>query len=230
MKKFLTLVLTIAITSSVFSQSASFTATMQKYVAQLDTATNATTMQDMANKFERIAAAESKEWLPDYYAALCYLTMSFMQTDVSKIDALVDKADVLLKAALKINANESEIYVLMGMSAAAKIMVDPMTRGMQYGTLSGSYYDKALGLNVDNPRAYLLKAQSTAYTPEQWGGGPLKAEPMLNKALEKFAKDEPSTSILPHWGKDQADKLAGWIAEEKNKTPGENTPSDNSND
>ncbi len=215
MKKFLLLLLSIAIASSVFSQSASFTATMQKYVAQLDTATNAATIQDMANKFERVALAESKEWLPNYYAALCYVWISFMQKDVTKIDALVDKADALIETAMKINSNESEIFLLKGMSAAARIMVDPMSRGMQYGTLAGSYYDKAIGLNADNPRAYLLKAQSTAYTPEQFGGGPLKAEPMLITALEKFEKDQPSTSILPHWGKDQADKLAAWIADMK---------------
>jgi hypothetical protein len=105
------------------------------------------------------------------------------------------------------------------MAAAARIMVDPMSRGMQYGMQANAHYEKAIALNPENPRPYLLKAQGTAYTPEQYGGGPLKAETQLLIALEKFKTDHAADSYLPHWGLNLAVKLQGWVESVKNPTP-----------
>ena len=61
-------------------------------------------------------------------------------------------------------------------------------------------------LDPENPRPYLLKGMGAMYTPEQYGGGKDKALPILEKAVEKFAKFKPTNSIMPKWGKERATK------------------------
>ncbi len=50
----------------------------------------------MANNFTRIADAEKTQWLPYYYAAYCYTMDALREQDVSKKDAIADKADTAL--------------------------------------------------------------------------------------------------------------------------------------
>jgi hypothetical protein len=72
---------------------------------------------------------------------------------------------------------------------------------------SGMLIDKAIKLDAENPRAYLLKGTGLMYRPPQFGGGKDKAIPVLETAVEKYKTFKPSSSIMPHWGEKRAQEV-----------------------
>lgn len=183
---------------------------MKGVLSMMDTATTMQTMQNCANRFERIGNAEKKEWLPYYYVALSHVIMSYMEPDNETKDALLDKADENWDKAndMKVNdVEKAELVLLRGMIYGSRIQIDPQTRGMKYGPLSGQQYGRAMGIDPKNPRAEYLQGQSLLFTPEMWGGGRDKAIPLLESAIKKFDEWESPNEIHPDWGKDDAVKL-----------------------
>jgi hypothetical protein len=159
-----------------------------------------------ANQFERIAGVETKEWLPRYYAGLSYIYLGFMGKDAKEKDAYLDKADLNLKAAEAI-ADNDELAVLKAYIAQARMAVDPMSRWQQYGPPFQTNIEKAMRLNPENPRPYVLQGSSLMYTPEEFGGGPKNACPVLQKAAEKFATFKPVGELHPTWGQKQIEPM-----------------------
>lgn len=189
-----------------------FTA-MEKNLNSLDTSSNFNSFILTANAFERISTVEKDEWLPKYYVAYCYTLAAFMDTIVANKDGYLDKAQSFIDQANEISPNNSEIYTIMGMIAQARLMVNAMARWQTYGPLSTQHLNKAKELNPNNPRPIFLIAQSTLFTPEQFGGGPAKALPILQEAVEKFNSFEPESNLHPNWGK----KIANDLYERFNK-------------
>ncbi|MBC7862712.1 MAG: hypothetical protein IAF38_07030 [Bacteroidia bacterium] len=204
MKKLITLIALLTLSLSVNAQNKKFIAGMKKSIACMDSVKKTEQFQSCANDFERIANAEKKEWLPNYYAGYCYVLLAF-NAPTDKIDALCDKADQFLKKADSLNPNNSEIYVVRAMVASARISVNPMARGMQYGMESGTLLEKAIGFDPKNPRAYLQKGTSTFYTPEMYGGGAKLAKPSFEKAIELYKTFKPASEVHPNWGKAMTD-------------------------
>ena len=169
--------------------------------------------QTVANYFERIANAEPKEWLPGYYAAYCYIILSFKEQDAAKKTNLVTKSENLVNQLLKINPDESEIYALQGMLYQAYIQIDPQNNAPVYAAKASSSFDKSIELNSDNPRPYSLKGMNLMYTPEAYGGGMKAACPLLQKAAELFNKFETKGEFMPDWGKDYNAQLCGKCGE-----------------
>ena len=220
MKKAL-LLLTLFISVSAFAQNKKeatvddkYTATMKKNLATLDTAKTQATYIKLTNKFERIANAEKSKWLAYYWAAFCNISQVYMSQDRSKIDAYLDKADKFIAIADSLNPENDEIHVLQGWSYGARIMVDPMTRGMKYAPKSNKEYKKAEKINPNNPRIYYLQGTATLFTPTMFGGGATKALPLLKKSKENFGTFKPETEIHPDWGEEQCDQMIA-MAEKK---------------
>lgn len=183
-----------------------FIGAMEKNLATFKEAKTAEDFTKSANAFERIASAETKEWLPNYYAALSHLLAGMQQTDKIKMDEYYDKAMGLADKSDEISKDNSEIYALKAWITSMKISIDPMTRGQELGMQSGMLTSMAMKLNPENPRPYMLKGMGLMYTPEQFGGGKDKALPVLETAIEKFKNFKPSSSIMPIWGQEQAEK------------------------
>lgn len=214
-----------------------FTEAMKGTISMMDTATTSATFQNCANRFERIGNAEKKEWLPHYYAGFCYVMMSYLEPDVSKVDAILDKAQAEIDAAgeMKIKDGEkSEIMVIKGMILSARIRVEPQTRGMQMGPQSGMMYDRARQLNPGNPRALSMVGQNTMFTPEMFGGGREKAIPILESAVAAFETFEPLSEIHPVWGKENTVGILEFARTGKKmeweEDAGEDQPSDSPED
>ncbi|HMG17060.1 MAG TPA: hypothetical protein VK590_16495 [Saprospiraceae bacterium] len=206
MKKLLVLTILCFSTLS-WAQNEKYIKTMEQNVTKLDTASTAVAYNMLANNFERIAKAEKNEWLPYYYAAYCYVVGGFMARDMSKADAVADKAEALINKADTLKTHNSEIMCVMSMINGARIMVDPQTRGMKYGMLSSQQLSMAKTYNPDNPRPYLLESQSKLYTPEQWGGGKAAARMALDEGRKRLASFKPESSIAPHWGEKLAEMI-----------------------
>jgi len=188
---------------------------MKKNLSGIDSALDVTSMLTVANGFERIAFAEKDKWLPFYYASFMYVLAGYADTTTSKKDGYLDKADIFINIADSLEENESEIYTLKGMIAQARLQIDPMNRWMKYGAESTDNFNKAMKLDTLNPRPEYLKGIGLFYTPEQFGGGPKTAKPLLEKSLEKFNLFVPENDLMPNWGREMVEKLLQQI----NETP-----------
>ncbi|HEY0042372.1 MAG TPA: hypothetical protein VGB71_16985 [Flavisolibacter sp.] len=203
----------IAQTSASIKEPTAFENAMLKNISQLDTASNATTLIALANNFERIGNAEKTTWQPFYYAAYCYVAMAFQSHDKSAIDPLADKAEAFIQQAEAVEKNNSEITTLSAMINACRITVDPVSRFQTKGKEVHASLAKAKEENAANPRIYLLQAQMQLRTPEAFGGGKVVAKKSAEIALEKFKVFQPSTSIHPKWGEEQAKSLLQKISQ-----------------
>jgi hypothetical protein len=183
-----------------FAQSSEYLKAMEEAVSAVQAAQFGTDLTPNANLFERIAAAEPKEWLPNYWSAYCLMMNSYVEQNPDKKDILLEKAERLIATAEKLKPNNDEIEVLKANIASARMAVSPQDRWQQYGAISSNALQNAYKINPENPRAKLLEAQGIFYTPEAYGGGKDKAKPLLQEAIEKFAKFKPVSSISPNWG------------------------------
>jgi hypothetical protein len=196
--------------TTTFAQSAQYQAAMTDALADLK-ATSATTKADewlsIAGQFERIAGAEPTQWLPGYYTALVYNLLGFSGSDAATKDKFLDKAGQWAAGADKISPDNDEVHVLLAQIAQARMVVDPMSRWQEYGPVAGREIETAMKLNPANPRPYVLQGSSLMYTPEQFGGGPKTACPVLKQAAEKFATFKPASSLHPSWGQAQIEPM-----------------------
>jgi len=209
MKKLLTI--TVALFLSVnflFGQNEKYTAAMTEAVKDFSVSENKepnqAEWQALANRFERIATAEPKEWLPRYYATYAYSTLAFFGKNITEKDQMVDKAEALLKEAFAIAGENSELMLLDAQVHQARMLADPQSRYQSEGPLFEASLKKAEALGPDNPRVYLMKGSNLYYTPEQFGGGKKVAKPILEKAVEKFATFRAAGLLFPNWGQGQA--------------------------
>ena len=174
---------------------------MKDGLIMLDSAKTSAQFLQTANYFERIAEAEQKQWLPQYYAGFGNLIAAVLgQQSNDEKDALYDKALAYAEKASLIMPANSEIEVLKGYTTFMKMAVDPQHRAFGMIPKANSFLEKAIRLNPENPRAYLVKGQNTFYTPEAFGGGKIKAKKILILATEKYAK-ETTTGLEPSWGR-----------------------------
>jgi hypothetical protein len=183
-----------------------FEAAMQKALKGMFS-NNAAEAEKGEAAMDRIAEVESKNWLPLYYSSLSKVTRSFNLKGPENIDPLIDDAEALLARASELSPNNSEIEVVKSMAHSARLMADPMGRGMKYGQLSAEAVNYAIELNSGNPRAYYIKAQSLFYTPENFGGGKKAALETAKNAKSMFEKFKPASPLHPSWGLEQIDAL-----------------------
>lgn len=193
---------------------------MDAMVEALGSMKNTATISDRKatiNQFERIAAVEADNWIPAYYVILNQTLMSFSmgKDDGDARDAVLDEAQKLLDALLKVNKEESELWALQGLVYQGRIQVSPMVRGMTYSGKATKAFEKAQAMNQDNPRAWMLHAQNVMYTPGFFGGGMDNACPLFAKALAKYETFENETPFWPSWGKGTAEKFAGKCEKEE---------------
>ena len=206
MKKILLFALIISATNMLYAQSEKYVSAMKKNIDMLDSAMSKGITADLANNFERIGDAEKTQWLPYYYAAYCTVLSTYLEKDKSKVDAIADRAQQLITKSEQIAGKEnSETAVIESMIASAHMMVDPMSRYMQYGKTSSENIEKAKSLDPSNPRPVYLEGTTKFYTPEAFGGGKAPAEELFKKALLMFATFRPADDLSPTWGKSATD-------------------------
>ena len=179
------------------------TSTLEAFQRQTSGEPDPAAMQELANRFERIAAAEPNEWLPRYYAAYAYGTLGFSGDNPRTKDQYLDKADALLKEAERLPSQQAdELAVMKAYVAQARLAADPMSRWQTYGAQFSEYLVIAKKANANNPRIYYLEGINLFYTPEEYGGGKKEAKPLFEKAMEKYARFQPASSLHPQWGKE----------------------------
>ena len=209
MKNLLTYTL-LALTVLLFSfTKGGYEAAMESAIAEMNQAKGLDDIQSVANKFERIGAAESKKWLPSYYQAYCFIMMTTREKDLTKWDGFLDRADGLLEQSQKKKkADMVEILALKAFANMMRISVDPATRGQEYSMKAAGYLQQASLLNDQNPRVNLMMAQMLFGAAQFFGKGTEEACQKFEDAKLKFEEEEKEgRGILPSWGKPQVESM-----------------------
>jgi hypothetical protein len=173
---------------------------MRKAMVNLDSSwASPAKMRETSNQFERLANFKKDDWIPRYYHALCQVYLSWM-TDAKEREALLTSAQISVKKADSLSANNSEIIALEGYMYQAMIMINPMVNGAIYAPKSAETLQKSMTLDPNNPRPHYLLGQNLWFTPPMWGGGPDKGRPHLDKAKTLFEAFKPASEFHPNWG------------------------------
>ncbi|KGN86116.1 hypothetical protein [Porphyromonas sp. COT-290 OH860] len=189
---------------SLGAQSSAYQRAMTERTAKLDSA-SIEVLQSLAADFDRFTLMTGADWTAPYYSAYCRAIQAFADSEAA--DRLAEQAEQYLEKATELGGDASEIACLRSMLFAARLQVNPQTRWQIYGPESAKQLQLAQEANPNNPRVYLLQAQSVAYTPAAYGGGKDKALPSITKALELYTKQSPEPAYAPHWGEEQAKAL-----------------------
>jgi hypothetical protein len=186
---------------------------MQEAVAKLDRAAAVKDYQQLAAGFESIAQQEKTSWLAWYYAAFCNAKIGWLyEQDGDQIEPFADKAENEIKKSKSLldtssqKRELSEVYCIISMVNRARVFINPMSYGKQYGPMASQYTQLALKTNPDNPRANYLDGWEKYSTPKLWGGDKKKAKELLDLAKRQLAAD-PKEGIDPHWGLKEIDAL-----------------------
>ncbi|MEZ4796734.1 MAG: hypothetical protein R2785_06155 [Flavobacteriaceae bacterium] len=162
---------------------------------------------EASNLFERIAAAETDNWLPPYYAAQVLILQSFNEKDKDKLDSQLKKAQDLINDATAISKNNSEILVLQAMKHTAYVAFDGATYGMQLSPKIAALYAQALQIDPENPRVILSKAEWDMGSARFFGQDTTPFCKDIERAIELFANFKPETPFHPTWGKERAEQV-----------------------
>lgn len=208
MKKTLLVMFLAGSSLIVNAQKEKYEATMTELSGVLQNEYEKSIMPEI-NKMERVANAETKEWLPQYWVAYGLIKESYTTTNTAEKDVLLDKAEEYIKKAEAISPKNAEIEVLKANFSSARLIVDPMTRWQKYGALFEQHLTEAAKLDPQNPRVDYLRAANLFHTPEAFGGGKDKAKPYFESTLKKFETFKSPNSYSPVWGKIEAEYFLG---------------------
>lgn len=157
--------------------------------------------------FERIAAAEPNEWLPNYYVALVNTTSAFYIKDKTQITALLTQAQSALDIEMAKNAENAELLVVQALIYTAYIVQDPMTNGQKYSPIIMGLYAKAEKLAPENPRVVFSKADFEIGGAKFWGKDTKPMCEQVARSIAMFETEKPATPFAPTWGKERAQQV-----------------------
>jgi len=145
----------------------------------------------------------------DYRLAI--LSLYVRQRDENAGKQYIDESIKTLEQVIEFNDADVESYALLGSLTGMKIQFNPLS-GMWLGPKSQGYFEKALTLTKENPRVYYLMGIGTLHTPAMFGGGPKKAIPQLDQAIQLFEQEGLSKVgdlLTPTWGLDECYSTLG---------------------
>jgi len=205
MKKIILSLTIVLFTLATMAQNPQFYRSMGETLGQYATCKSVTDFQSLGNKFQMIANVETKEWLPLYYYAHCYILMSFMEpADAAKKDSYLDVAEKTVEKLIEMAPSEPEVHALQSFYFTARLVVNPMERGQKFSRLSNQAIGKALKLDSTNPRAQLLKIQGDMGSARFFGKDPNTFCPKAADLLANWDSFKPKSPFYPVWGKRSA--------------------------
>ena len=156
--------------------------------------------------FERIAAVEKTNWLPQYYVAFINTLEAFKTKDKEQINALLGKAQAAQDIATALSPDNPELLVSQCLIYTAWIVYDPMANGMKYSGKANELYAKAYSLAPNNPRVVYSKAEFEIGGAAHFGQDIAPMCKEVERSIGLFANFKPETAFHPNWGKDRAEK------------------------
>ena len=154
--------------------------------------------------FERIAAAEPKEWLPNYYIAQMNSLKTWSEKDAAIVKVQLDKAQNHLNEAMAIEKDNADLLVMQAQVLTNWIAFDGMTYGMKYSAKIEDLYDKAYSMAPNNPMVVLARAEWHMGSARYFGQDTKPFCKDVEKAIELFANFKPKSEFYPNWGQEHA--------------------------
>lgn len=154
--------------------------------------------------FERIAAAEPNEWLPNYYIAQLNSLKTWEEKDPAKVKAQLDKAQDYLNAAMSISKDNPEIMVMQAHILTNWIVFDGTTYGMKYSARISELYNQAYKLAPNNPRVFFSRVEWNMGTAKYFGQDTKPFCEDIGKSIDLFTNFKPEKPFDPTWGKEHA--------------------------
>lgn len=157
--------------------------------------------------FERIAQAESDNWIPVYHAAQLLIISSHGIEDMSQREATLEKATGLVNMAYQRSEDNSEVTTLEGMLLTGYLAMDPGTYGMTYSAKIPALYEKAIEQNPDNPRAYANMIEFEMGAARFFGQelGPICKK--MKEIIPKFKNQKVEEPFAPSYGLERAEQV-----------------------
>jgi len=165
--------------------------------------------------FQRIAQAETEEWLPSYYAANIDIVHSFTNGQLETVQSHLDRARKNLDIAVKRSPNNSEITTLEGLYYTVYVRIDPATYGMKYSNKIMALHEKAVELNPKNPRAHMNLIEYEMGYARFMGEDMTPFCTMMEQVLPLFDEQDTSIAFLPKYGKERALEIVNSCGDER---------------
>lgn len=164
--------------------------------------------QDLANQFKVIANVEKEEWLPLYYAAHCYILMSFIpQVEADRRYSYLETASGLVDKMSELAPGEAEVAVMKAFYLTGYLLVDPPQRAMSTSPQIHAAIARALSIEPDNPRARFLRISNEMGTASFFGEDISTYCKEASKLLEEWDRYKRQSPIHPNWGKNETEGI-----------------------
>lgn len=160
---------------------------------------------EASNLFERIASAETDNWLPYYYVAQVNTVRSFGEQDEEQLIRQLKKAQEYIDLAKAISPDNAEILVQQAMIHTAWVAFDGAKYGMSLSGKVVALYQKALQIAAENPRVVFSKAEWDMGSAKYFGQDTTPYCAAIERSLELFANFKPESEFHPNWGGDRAE-------------------------
>ncbi|WP_282044016.1 tetratricopeptide repeat protein [Winogradskyella flava] len=160
------------------------------------------------NMFERIAKADTDEWLPNYYIAQMNSLKSWSEKDETVLKAQLDKAQEHLDIAMTKSEDNPELMIMQAQVLTNWVAFDGMTYGMKYGSKVSQLYAKALELAPKNPRAAFCKAEWDMGSAKYFGKDTSPYCKDIEASIELFDTFKAESDFHPNWGKERAEEVS----------------------
>ncbi len=161
--------------------------------------------------FERILQLKKNEWMVNYYLGFVDYMLSRTAVEEKNNDDMkkyTESALSLLDKATDVKDDFADAYIMKMAVQGNRWQYEP-DKMNDIIAKTQEAKDRAMKLEPENPRYYLVDGYMTFYTPESFGGGVDKAQGMFEKSWGYFKTYKPKDETYPNWGNDQA---AGMIA------------------
>jgi cytochrome c-type biogenesis protein CcmH/NrfG len=175
---------------------------LQTSLTEINTAESLHELQQVANKLERISQAEAGEWLPAYYLGYIYLQMA-TKSNQKEAARYLDLSQQQLDRLQEIAPENSEVLTLQGYKHMLYVAADPANRGADYTPRTMEAFQRAIALDPNNPRAYLLMGQMQFGVAKFFGSSTKEACGLIQRASQ-LINQESEDMLLPRWGKETA--------------------------
>lgn len=164
-------------------------------------------MDEAVNMFERIATAETDQWLPHYYIAQINSIKSWGVKDEKILKAQLEKAQEHINTAMSLSKDNPEILVIQAHVLTNWVAFDGMTYGMKYSGKITELYNKAGTLAPKNPRVVFSKAEWGMGSAKYFGQDTAPYCEAIEKSIELFTNFKPESDLHPNWGKQRAQQV-----------------------
>ena len=168
---------------------------------------NQNQLDQAANLFERIAAAEEEQWLPDYYIAQIYILKCWNTWDDQKeatLKANLDKAQEHINNMLTIDKENPYAKQMQAQLYTVWVAYDGAKYGMKYSGKVSELYAKANAADPENPIFIFNKAECDMGAARYFGSSTEPYCKEIKRAIDLFATFKPATEFHPSYGLERA--------------------------